>query len=182
MWDLVEQYTNLVGYQRGTKAAGLEAAPPVIDCSGWVALLLTSAMKAQNDDAGEDIFAATDIAACDAWSDRILLEIEARTPLLLEGRGITATALPRCATIGLDIGDFAWTANFPRLRGINHIVQVVRRPTDPAPFVSESIDAGSKAGIRLTPLGDWLERNSRFLHEGKAWAVDPFAMADSLRD
>ena len=78
MWRLVEQYTGRVGYYRGTKAAGLDASPPVIDCSGWVGLLLTSAMNAQNADAGKEMFDAADIAACIAWSDRIILEVEAR--------------------------------------------------------------------------------------------------------
>jgi hypothetical protein len=34
MWELVEQYTDRTGYQRGPKAPGLDASPPVIDCSG----------------------------------------------------------------------------------------------------------------------------------------------------
>jgi hypothetical protein len=127
----------------------------VIDCSGWVGLLLSSAMKAQNVDAGKDIFDAADIAACIAWSDRIIMEIEARTSTPLVGSDITAATLPRNATIGLDIGDFSWTTNFPRARGINHIVQVVRRPTDQIPFVSESIGPDNKGGVRLrrSPLG-----------------------------
>jgi hypothetical protein len=40
MWQLVERYTGRVGYGRGTKAAGLDALPPVIDCSGWVGVRL----------------------------------------------------------------------------------------------------------------------------------------------
>jgi hypothetical protein len=56
IWGLVNKYTGRVGYHRGTKAAGLDASPPVIDCSGWVGMLLTSAMEAQNADAGKDIF------------------------------------------------------------------------------------------------------------------------------
>lgn len=177
MWDLVQQYTNRVGYQRGAKASSLGAKPPVIDCSGWVALMLTEAMKAQNADAGEDIFDVADIDACNPWSDRLILEIEARTPVLLEGRDITATSLPRIATIGLNEGYFTWQENRPRLRGINHIAQVVRRPADQAPFVSESYSAG-RGGVRLTPLIDWLDAHTRDIQAGKAWAVDPFAMAD----
>src|SRR5215470_304847 len=89
MWVLVRQYTSRTGYQRGVKGSGLQADPPMIDCSGWVALLLTEAMQAQNASAGRDVFASADIAACNAWSDRIILEIEARTPLLLKGPEIT---------------------------------------------------------------------------------------------
>jgi hypothetical protein len=182
MWDLVQYYTGRVGYLLGAKAASLNGKPPVIDCSGWVALLLTSAMNAQNTDAGEDIFDPADIAACNAWSDRILLEIEARTPVLVEGHDIAADSLPRSATIGLNMGDFTWEKNAPRLRGINHIVQVVRRPADQAPFVTESRGPSGQGGVRLTPLADWLHGNARYIQAGKAWAVDPFAMADPFSE
>jgi hypothetical protein len=178
MWRLVEQYTGRVGYHRGTKAAGLDASPPVIDCSGWVGLLLTSAMNAQNADAGKDIFDTADIAACIAWSDRIILEIEARTSTALVGSDITAATLPRNATIGLNIGNFGWETNFPRARGINHIVQLVHRPADQTSFVSESIGPDDKGGVRLTPLAAWLRDCHSFIAVGKAWAVDPFAMAN----
>jgi hypothetical protein len=72
IWELVVQHTGRVGYHRGTKAAGLDASPPVIDCSGWVGLLLSSAMKAQNAHAGKDIFDAGDISA---WLRRGRLSI-----------------------------------------------------------------------------------------------------------
>jgi hypothetical protein len=178
MWELVEQYTGRVGYQRGTKVVGLDASPPVIDCSGWVGLLLSSAMQAQNADAGKDTFDNADIAACIAWSDRIILEIEVRTSKPLVGSDITTATLPKNATIGLNIGDFGWETNFPRTRGINHIVQVVHRPADLMPFVSESIGPDNKGGVRLTPLAAWLRNFDRFIAVGKAWAVDPFAMAN----
>ena len=42
MWALVNRYTGRVGYERGIKAAGLDADPPVIDCSGWVGLRCSS--------------------------------------------------------------------------------------------------------------------------------------------
>jgi hypothetical protein len=181
MWELVEQYTNQIGYRRGTKAPGLDASPPVIDCSGWVGVLLTAGMHAQNRAAGRDIFEAADIAACVAWSDRILQEIESRTPTLLTGSEITAEALPYYATIGLDLGSFGWESNFPRTRGINHIVQVVRRPADQMSFVSESIGPDDKGGVRLMPVDQWLAAFSDSIAAGKAWAVDPFAMANRNR-
>jgi hypothetical protein len=180
MWALIRQYTGRTAYERGVKGAGLGRATPVIDCSGWVALLLTEAMTAQNASAGEDIFDPADIAVCHAWSDRIILEIEARTPLLLEGAEITAASLPRNATIGLNEGYLSWQENYPRLRGINHIVQVLRRPTDGAPYVSESHPGGS-GGVRLTPLADWLTANASQIQDGRAWAVDPLAMARPSR-
>ena len=39
MWALAERFTGQVGYKGGTKASELNADPPVIDCSGWTALL-----------------------------------------------------------------------------------------------------------------------------------------------
>ncbi len=179
MWDLIRQYTGHVGYRLGAKASGLGAEPPVIDCSGWVALMLSEAMWAQNVDAGEDVFDIADIAACNAWSDRIILEVEARTPILIEGPEIAAADLPRSATIGVNEGYFTWQENHPRMRGINHIAQVVRRPADQAPFVSESYST-DPGGVRLTPLADWLNANSHHIKDGRAWAVDPFAMAVRL--
>lgn len=177
MWDLVRLHTGRVGYRRGAKAASLGETPPVIDCSGWVALLLTEAMKAQNAESGEAVFDAAAIDTQNPWSDRLILEIEARTPVLLEGRDITAAGLPRNATIGLNEGYFTWQENRPRLRGINHIAQVVRRPTDGAAFVSESY-GDEPGGVRLAPLADWLDVRNGDIRAGNAWAVDPFAMAD----
>ena len=45
-------------------------------------------------------------------------------------------------------------------------------------FVSESIGPDDKGGVRLTPLAAWLHDCDRFIAGGKAWAVDPFAMAN----
>ena len=105
MWRLVQLYTGRVGYQRGVKSEGLSADPPVIDCSGWTRLLLTQAMRAENEAAGRAVFGAEDVEALQAWSDRIIQEIETRTGFVLEGREITALSLPRCATIGLKMGN-----------------------------------------------------------------------------
>src|SRR5689334_16242025 len=101
MWRLVQRYTGSVGYERGVKSEGLAASPPVIDCSGWVRLLLTQAMEAASSTAGRAVFRAEDVRALQAWSDRIIQEVESRTGFILEGPQITATNLPRCATIGL---------------------------------------------------------------------------------
>jgi hypothetical protein len=178
MWRLVGRYTGCVGYGRGTKAEGLSADPPVIDCSGWVALLLTQAMQAENEAAGRTRFRADDVSALHAWSDRIIEEIETRTGFILEGSEITARSLPRCATIGLKTEDSAWTANHPRPRGITHIVQVVRSPQNDAPFVSESFGGSTPPGLTLTPLADWLTLWQPRLSAGEAWAVDPFRLSD----
>ena len=67
MWDLVERYTGKVGYRGGVKADGLDATPPVIDCSGWVSLLLSTGMKAVND-CGREKFGINDIANVFFWS------------------------------------------------------------------------------------------------------------------
>ncbi|RKT27200.1 hypothetical protein B0G69_3011 [Paraburkholderia sp. RAU2J] len=158
------------------KSEGLSASPPVIDCSGWTALLLSRALQAHNVAAARAVFTDDDIAALHTWSERIIHEIGQRTGFVLQGTALTADALPRCATIGLKIGNPAWAANHPRPRGITHIVQIVRRPDDDAPFVSESFD-GAVAGIRLTPLMRWLARAQPALDANEAWAVDAFRLA-----
>ncbi|KKB64387.1 hypothetical protein WM40_05540 [Robbsia andropogonis] len=180
MWQLVQLYTGRVGYQRGVKSEGLSADPPVIDCSGWTRLLLTKAMRAENEAAGCTVFGFDYVDALQAWSDRIIQEIESRTGFILEGREITAFSLPRCATIGLKMGDPAWASNHPRLRGITHIVQVIRRPEDDAPFVSESFGGSVSSGISLTPLGKWLALSQRHLRAGEMWAVDPFRLTQRI--
>jgi len=179
MWRLVEQYTGKVGYQRGVKAEGLAADPPVIDCSGWSRVLLSAAMKAENDAADCTIFDAATMSAIQAWSDRIIEAIEMRTGRVLHGDEVTAESIPRCAAIGVKQGDPAWARNYPRSRGITHIVQVVRRPIDDAPMVSESLGWIEPYGIRLTPLDEWLVLARPHMQAGEIWAVDPFAMTTS---
>ncbi|MFK4448730.1 hypothetical protein ABH944_008789 [Caballeronia udeis] len=180
MWRLVQRYTGQVGYQRGVKSEGLSANPPVIDCSGWTALLLTQAMQAENDAAGREMFGADDMLALQTWSDRIIHEIEIRTGFILEAGEITAASLPRCATIGLKMGAPAWAANHPRPRGITHIVQVVRRPQDDAPFVSEAFGGSSQPGISLAPLAEWLVLEQPRIRAEEMWVVDPFRMAGKM--
>jgi hypothetical protein len=85
MWRLVQRYTGRVGYKGGTKQEGLEANPPVIDCSGWVGLLLSSGMRAANYSSGAELFSSSDIAAVHMWSDRQIQEIEIRTGFIMEG-------------------------------------------------------------------------------------------------
>jgi hypothetical protein len=174
MWQLVERYTGSVGYKGGVKAEGLADNPPVIDCSGWVSLLLSAAMRAVND-CEREMFSPDDIAKVFTWSDRIIQEIEARTGRILEGHEIVCAILPRYATIGLQQGGGAWAQNHPRPRGITHIVQIVRRPSDGAPFVSESQGWAAPHGLRLLPLDDWLEMTGEYLKTGGSWAADAFA-------
>ncbi|WP_233836078.1 hypothetical protein [Paraburkholderia sp. ZP32-5] len=178
MWQLVQRHTGRVGYRRGVKAEGLSATPAVIDCSGWVALLLNDAMQAENEAASRPLFRADDIRALHTWSDRIIEAIETRTAFVLAGPQIATHNLPRCATLGLKMGEPAWANNHPRPRGITHIVQVVRRPEDDAPFVSESFGGSAAPGIGLTPLAEWLARMQPYLCSGAMWAVDPFRLAD----
>ncbi|WP_414441216.1 hypothetical protein [Burkholderia sp. 22PA0106] len=177
MWALVQAYTGRVGYQRGAKSEGLSADPPVIDCSGWVRLLLTRAMQAENEAAGRVVFGSGDLEALQVWSDRIIQEIETRTGFVLEGGEITVRSLPRYATLGLKMGAPSWANNHPRLRGITHIVQVVCRPEDGAPFVSESYCGAVSPGISLMPLEAWLVQSRPYLCAGEMWAVDPFGLA-----
>jgi hypothetical protein len=177
MWELVQAYTGRVGYRRGMKSDGLSADPPVIDCSGWTRLLLTKAMQAENEATGRAVFGSGDVEALQVWSDRIIQEIEIRTGFVLEGGEITIHSLPRCATIGLKMGEPSWATNHPRPRGITHIVQVVRRPEDDAPFVSESFGGAVSPGVSLTPLEEWLSQSPSHLCADGMWAVDPFRLA-----
>ncbi|WP_154677912.1 hypothetical protein [Paraburkholderia nodosa] len=177
MWELVRVYTGRVGYQRGMKLDGLSADPQAIDCSGWTRLRLTKAMQAENKAAGCAVFASGDVDALQVWSDRIIQEIEIRTGFVLEGEAITVHSLPRCATIGLKMGEPSWADNHPRSRSITHIAQVVRRPEDGAPFVSESFGGAVSPGISLTPLEEWLAQSGPHLRAAEMWAVDPVRLA-----
>lgn len=96
---------------------------------------------------------------------------------ILQRAGITAHTLPRCATIGLKMGEPAWAINHPRPRGITHIVQIVRCPEDDAPFVSESFGGSAAPGISLTPLAEWLARSQPHILANEVWVVDAFRMA-----
>lgn len=176
MWRLVERHTGRVGYRGGVKAEGLALDPPVIDCSGWAALLLSTAMRAVNDVLADRVFGATDIAAMSTWSDRMIQTVETRTGFVLQGDRIDSESLPRYALIGLQQGGGAWASNHPRPRGITHVVQLLRRPSDGAPFVTESQGWSKPCGLRLLPLTEWCEMTREWLMPGKAWAVDPLAM------
>ena len=177
MWQLVQRYTGRVVYRRGVKFEGIAADPPVIDCSGWTGLLLTQAMQAENQARGHPIFGIDQMRAVGTWSDRIILEIETRTGFILESPEITAVSLPRCATIGLKLGEPAWATNHPRPRGITHVVQVVRRPEDDAALVSESFNSSTHSGIRLTPLAEWLAFRQPRILAREVWAVNPYRLA-----
>jgi hypothetical protein len=175
MWRLVQRYTGRVGYRGGAKQEGLEANPPVIDCSGWVALLLSTGMRAANSSSGPERFSSSDIAAVHTWSERLIQEVETRTGFIMEGDKIAFADLPRYATIGLKQGGGDWAKNHPRPRGITHVVQIVRHPEDGTPFVSEAQGWSEPFGLRLMPLVDWLEVTKSYLRSGECWAVDPFA-------
>lgn len=117
MWTLVDRYTGRVGYRGGVKASGLEADAPVIDCSGWVALLLSAGMEAANRAANSALFSSYDVLAIDTWSDRIIEELERQSGFILEGDRISLDSLPPYATVGLRQGGGAWANNHPRPRG-----------------------------------------------------------------
>lgn len=174
MWAHVERYTGQVGYKGGTKASGLDDDPPVIDCSGWTALLLSAGMAAANHQAGHALFSEADVAAVNTWSDRLIENLERRCGFVLSGDQIPLARLPPYATIGLQQGGGAWAKNHPRPRGITHVVQVVHRPGDHAPFVSEAQGMQKPYGLQLVPLDRWIERTRDYLKPNMAWAVAPF--------
>lgn len=104
MWQLAQRYTGKVGYRRGVKSEGLRASSPLIDCSGWVGLLLSQAMEAENIASGLSAFSATAISSVQTWSDRIIDVVHTRTHYLLQGEDVCAQRLPRSATIDLRMG------------------------------------------------------------------------------
>lgn len=175
MWDLVERYTGRVGYERGVKGEGLTRDPPVVDCSGWVAFLLGAAMNAENADRDLEVFPAVFINALATWSDRQIQVIADRSGGLMKGAEISEVSLPALATIGLNLGHSGWETNHPRPRGINHIVQVVRRPSDGAAFVSEALGFPKRRGVLLTPLGEWLDWSKAWIKAGTVYAGAPFS-------
>ncbi len=175
MWALVDRYTGHVRYKGAAKAAELDAEPPVIDCSGWAALLLAAGMKAVDSSAGVEVFRDDEIAAVDTWSDNMIEVLWQQSGWMLAGGDITAEALPPFATIGLQQGGGAWANNRPRPRGITHVVQLVRRPRDGARFVSEAQGWAKPAGLRLLPIEEWFDVTRAYIAPGKAWAVDAFA-------
>lgn len=179
MWALVQRYTDHVGYKGGAKSSGLNEKPPVIDCSGWAAVLLSADMAAANIKAGCCLFTGDDAAAVDTWSDRLIENLERRSGFVLIGEQISVDALPPYATIGLQQGGGAWAKNRPRPRGITHVVQVVRRPGDRAPYVSEAQGMSQPYGLRLLPLSEWVARTHDYLKPGMAWAVDPFVLREA---
>jgi hypothetical protein len=75
------------------------------------------------------------------------------------------------------LGEPTGIANHPRARGITHIAQVVRRPEDDAPFVSESIGSAVPPELRLMPLGDWLALMRTRVTADGLWEVDAFRSA-----
>lgn len=175
MWTLADRHTGRVGYRGGVKAGGLDADPPVIDCSGWAALLLAAGMQAANGAAGAMLFENRDVAAVDTWSDRMIEVLARRSGWILPGDRIGRGTLPPFATIGLRQGGGAWALNHPRPRGITHVVQLLRRPEDGAAFVSEAQGWAVPRGLRLMALADWLEATRARLKPDEAWAVDAFA-------
>lgn len=175
MWDLVERHTGRVGYQRGVKGDGLTREPPAIDCSGWVACLLGAALKADNAAHDRAVFSADFISALNTWSDRQIQVIADRSGWLIQGSDISEESLPALATIGLNLGHSGWETNHPRPRGINHVVQVVRRPSDGAAFVSEALGFPKRHGLLLTPLTEWLDWAETWIKAGTAYAGDPFS-------
>ena len=181
MWDLVERYTGQVGYKGGAKADKLQATPPVVDCSGWTALLLATGMRAANAVAGIETFDAGNLTAVHTWSDRMIEVLGSWSGTLLDGDQISSNTLPPYATIGLQQGGGAWASNHSRPRGITHVVQIVRHPSSDAPLVSEAQGWAEPYGLRLLPLTEWLQLTQPYLRAGKAWAVDPFAKLNASK-
>jgi hypothetical protein len=178
MWTLASKYNNRVGYELGAKALGLSKNPPTIDCSGWIAFLLLQAMPAQNKADNETVFSQDDIDVLNTYSDRMIVEVEISRPSELIGPQITSASLRPGMIIGLNTGRESWESNAFRAHGINHVVALVRRPSDGAVMVSESCGPPGSGGVRLKPLASFLSQYAGLIRAGSAWAVDPLSLAD----
>lgn len=177
MWGLAQHYTGRVGYQRGAKAWGLASTPPAIDCSGWVGMPLRAGMQAADAWTRSSNFPPGYPDELQTYSENIISVIELRSRrAAMIGSEITEASLPRFATIGLRQGGGEWAQNHHRPRGITHVVQVIRRPLDGAPFITEAQGWAEPHGLRLTPLAEWLDESAELLNAGDAWSVDPFRL------
>ncbi len=180
MWALVERYTGQVGYKGGTKASGLDADLPVIDCSGWTALLLSTGMAAANRQAGRSLFNDADVAAVHTWSDRqsrtwngapASSSWATRSPLR-SCRSMPPLACSRAEVLGLRTTHALVESRMSFKSSIapGTRPRMCRRAQGMTrPYV-----------LRLLPLAEWIERTRDYLKPDMAWAVKPVRVAKVL--
>lgn len=174
LWRATQIALGKVRYRLGEK----HSARGAIDCSGWVAEITARTFDAVNLAAAPDVvFHRADYRVLDTHSDGIVSGVEARTGQVLHGEEVRAEALREGMLIGINFGDYRWERNRPpRVYGIDHIVQVVRKPGDDQLCISQSSSSGG--GVNVVVLSRWLEQLKGRIRGGRVHAVDPFALAD----
>ncbi len=145
-----------------------------VDCSGWVVALQNATMEEINTKAGRDVFSKSErFSPGYDGAAMIVDKAQQRSGVLLEGKAVTADALREGMIIGEDNGPKSWDAG--RYKGIDHIVMVVRDPTDGQLKVSQS--RGGE-GVELSSLDAYLSnKQSRGV---KLFATDPLHNAREL--
>lgn len=145
-----------------------------VDCSGWVVRLQNATMDEINRKAGKEIFSSGDkFSPGYDGAAMIVDKAQKSSGVLLEGRQVTASAMREGMIIGEDNGAKSWDAG--RYKGIDHIVMVVRDPTDGQLKVSQS--RGGE-GVELSSLDSYLANKQA---RGVAlFATDPLHEARDL--
>lgn len=143
------------GVRYGFGSRGLDSGK--IDCSGFVGGTQAEAMEAANKQAGKEIFTQAQIDKMrNGTSESIIDQVSRQSGMLLTNQQITAASLQPGMMIGLDTGNKGFDKG--RARGIDHIAQVVVDPETGRKMIAES---QSKAGVTMTPVDEWLERNQK---------------------
>lgn len=156
------------------KMGGRHPEQGQVDCSGWVVTLVNASIDEVNGQAGRTVIPRQDrLALMEDYAARIVEKVERRSGVMIEGRDVTADVLREGMIIGEDNGRKGWDAG--RYRGIDHIVMVVRDPTDGTLKISQS---RSGEGVELVPLERYLER--KHARGTELYATDPLAQAREL--
>lgn len=168
-YELTRQYDH-VGYEMGKR----HPEQGKVDCSAWVVTLVNASIDEVNGQAGRTVIPRQDrLALQEDYAARIIEKVEQRSGVMIQGRDVTADVLREGMIIGEDNGQKSWDAG--RHRGIDHIVMVVRDPTDGALKISQS---RSGEGVELIPLERYLERKQA--RGAQLYATDPLAQAREL--
>ncbi|MCD9030248.1 peptidoglycan-binding protein [Luteimonas sp. Y-2-2-4F] len=168
-YELTRQYDH-VRYGFGAK----HPERGEVDCSGWVATLLNASMDEINGQAGRTVFPRSERYSLGFdHAAGIVEKAEQRSGVSIQGRDVTPDVLREGMIIGEDNGRKGWDAG--RHRDIDHIVMVVRDPTDGALKISQS---RSGEGVELIPVERYLERKQA--RGAQLYATDPLAQAREL--
>lgn len=145
-----------------------------IDCSGWVVELINNTYKEIDRKAGRKVYDAADFYSLgnDAAASIVRKAVQ-HSGVLFEGREVNRQMLREGMIIGEDNGEKGWDVG--RYKGIDHIVMVVRDPSNGELMVSQS---RSREGVELLSLDDYLIQKQR--RGTRLYASDPLSEARAL--